>query len=343
MRMRALVRALLILLLSASLAFAQAGQGPFGSSYTITTLAPGVHTLTWTIPPGSPAIGNSTFIVGDSDVVVVDSGFTLKAGEAIIDGLRALTDKPVSMVINTHWHGDHIFGNQAFRKAFPSARFVAHPATRDGIITGEIDYRAANRPKTIARRDELRAQATRTDNENRELSQTEWQVEAWDGDYVLPDLLVEDRLTIVQGGRRLEVRHLGLANTKGDLIVHLPAERVAINGDMAITPMQFAFFSSPRRWVETLGRLASLEADVFVPGHGPVQRDKRFIADLQAMLRSLVEQVDAGMKAGQDLEELKASVKIAVPAGSVYEKASAAALDRLFRIPAIESAVREKG
>ena len=341
--MRAPTLSLLILLAASSLAFAQAGKGPFGSSYTITTLAPGVHTLTWTIPAGSPAIGNVTFIVGDTDVVVVDSGFTLKAGEAIIGGLRAVTTKPVSMVINTHWHGDHIFGNQAFRAAFPSARFVAHPATRDGIVTGEIDYRDANRPKTVARRDELRGKTARTDEENRELARTEWQVEAWEGDYVLPDLLVDDRLTIMQGARRIDVRHLGPANTRGDLVVHLPAERIVINGDMAITPVQFAFSSSPRAWIGTLERLAALDADVFVPGHGPVQRDTRFIIDLQSMMRSLVEQVDAGLNAGQDLDALKARVKIVPPAGSVYEKASAAALDRLFRIPAIESALKEKG
>jgi cyclase len=339
------MRAPIILVLTLAiplLASAQSGKGPYNNSYTINKLAPDVYTVTWALTPGSPAIGNSTFIIGDTDVVVVDSGFSRSAGEAILGALRQITTKPVSMVINTHWHGDHIFGNQVFRAAFPAARFAAHPATREGIITGEVDYREANRPKTEARRAELLAKITRSDDENRELARTEWQIDAWQGDYVLPELLVDQHLTVMQGARRIELLHLGHANTKGDLVVHLPAERILINGDMAITPVPFGFFSSPRPWIQTLDRLAGLDAATIVPGHGPPQSNVQFIRDLQAMLKSVVEQVDAGLKAGLDLEGLKKSVKMVPPAGSVYEKTNPASLDRNFRIPLIESAVREK-
>lgn len=321
---------------------AQPSDGLYGNTYTLTDLGGGVHTLTWVQKPGTFAIGNSSFIVGDDDVIVVDSGFSKATGQAILEGLRKVTAKPVSFVVNTHWHADHIFGNQVFRQAFPSARFVAHPATRDGIITGEVDYRAANRPKTQIRLDELKAKLTRTAAEDQELRQAEMQIESWQGDYVLPDVLVDSTLTIMQGKRQVVITHLGEANTKGDLVVHLPAERIALTGDMAITPMQFAFLSSPRKWIGTLDRLALLDVAVIVPGHGAVQHDRRFIADLQAMLRSVVEQVDAGIKAGLTLEALQKQVKVTPPAGSVYEKASAQALDRLFRLPAIESAFKEK-
>lgn len=335
--------ALLLFCCAAASAAAQTGQGPHGSTYTITALGNGVHTLGWTIKPGTYAIGNSTFIVGDQDVIVVDSGNSRSAGQAILNGLRTVTDKPVSMVINTHWHGDHVFGNQVFRHAFPSVRFVGHPETRQGVITGELEYRDANRPKTQARIAELKEKASRTDDETREMERGVMQVEAWEGDYVLPDLLVEQRLTIMQGTRRVDVLHLGAGNTKGDLVVYLPADRVLISGDMALAPVQFAFFSSPRQWIDTLGKLAAIGATTIVPGHGRVQTDLRFISDLQAMLRSVVEQVDAGLKEGLDLDALKARVTIVPPAGSVYEKANAAAFDQLFRIPAIESAVKEKG
>jgi cyclase len=332
----------LVLLVFPSLTSAQTGTGPFKNSYTIHKLAAGVFTLTWALTPGSPAIGNSTFIIGDTDVIVVDTGLSKAAGEAILGGLRQVTDKPVSMVINTHWHGDHIFGNQAFQTAFPAARFVAHAETRKGIIAGEVEYRDTNRPKTLARRDELNAKATRTEAENRELVTVEMQLEAWQGDYALPELLVDQHLTVMQGSRTIELLFLGQANTKGDLVIHLPAERIAINGDMAITPVPFAFLSSPRAWIQTLDRLAAIDVDMVVPGHGPVQNNKQFVRDLQTMLRSIVEQVDAGLKAGLDVEALKKSVTLTPPADSVYAKISTASLDRNFRIPAIESAVKEK-
>lgn len=341
MTMPTILVALALVVSAAGVVSAQTGSGPYQNTYEITTLADGIHTLTWTTPIGSPVISNATFIVGDNDVVVVDSGLSRSAGEAILEGLRKVTTKPVAMVINTHWHGDHVFGNQAFRQAFPGARFVAHSATRDGIVTGEVGYRDLNRPKLEARLMELRAIATRTEAEDRELARSELQMDAWQGDYVLPDILVDERLTIMQGQRRIDVLHLGHANTPGDVVIHLPAERIVINGDMAITPVQFAFFSSPRAWIQTLERVAALDAAVFVPGHGPVQRDKRFIGDLQTMLRSVVEQVTAGLQEGLNLDALKARVKVVPPVGSVYEKATPASLDRQFRIPAIESAVKE--
>ncbi|MFM8532847.1 MAG: MBL fold metallo-hydrolase [Acidimicrobiia bacterium] len=330
------------LLLVSSVATAQTGTGPFNNTYTINKLAPDVFTLTWALTPGSLAIGNSTFIIGDTDVIVVDTGLSKAGGEAILGGLRHVTDKPVSMVINTHWHGDHIFGNQAFRAAFPSARFVAHAETRHGIITGEMDYRDANRPKTQTRRDELKALAALTDEEKTELARAEMQLEMWEGDYVLPDLLVDQHLTVIQGTRTIELKYLGHANTTGDLMIHLPAERILISGDMAITPVPVAFFSSPRAWIGTLDRLAAADVDTIVPGHGPPQTNTQFVRDLQAMLKSIVEQVDAGLKAGLDVVAMKKSVTLTPPAGSVYAKISAASLDRNFRIPAIESAVREK-
>jgi cyclase len=321
---------------------AQSGDGPYGNKYTINKLTADVYTLTWALTPGAPAIGNSTFIIGDDDVIVVDSGFSRSAGDAILGALRQITNKPVAMVINTHWHGDHIFGNQVFRMAFPAARFVAHPETRLGIITGEVEYRDVNRPKTEARIAELRAKTVRSDDEARELSRAEMLMDVWQGDYVLPELLVDQHLTVMQGARKIEITHLGLANTKGDLVIHLPAERIVISGDVAITPVPFGFLSSPEPWIHTLDRLAAVDAATVVPGHGPPQTDSRFIRDLQAMLRSLVEQVDAGLKAGLDLEGLKKTVKLVPPAGSVYEKTNPASLDRNFRIPIIESVVREK-
>jgi len=339
--MPTLLLALALIVSATGVVSAQTGSGPYRNTYEITALADGVHTLTWTTPIGSPVISNATFIVGDDDVIVVDTGLSRSAGEAILAGLRQVTAKPVSMVINTHWHGDHVFGNQAFRQAFPGVRFVAHSATRDGIVTGEVEYRDLNRPKMAARLTELRAMATRTEAEERELARSELQMEAWQGDYVLPDILVDERLTIMQGRRRIDVLHLGHANTPGDVVIHLPAERLVINGDLAITPVQFAFSSSPRAWTQTLERVAALDATIFVPGHGPVQRDTRFIKDLQTMLKSVVEQVTAGLKAGLDLDALKARVKVVPPAGSVYEKATPTSLDRQFRIPAIESAVKE--
>ena len=81
-------------------------------------------------------------------------------------------------------------------------------------------------------------------------------------------------------------------------MIHLPAERIVISGDMAITPVPFAFHRHRGSWIQTLNRLAAIDAATIVPGHGAPQTDLRFIRDLQAMLTSVVDQVDAGSRPG---------------------------------------------
>ncbi len=76
---------------------------------------------------------NSTIIFLEDGVLVVDTQVTPVTSRAILAEIRKLTDKPVRYVVNTHWHGDHVQGNSAYRDAYPDALFVAHANTRADI------------------------------------------------------------------------------------------------------------------------------------------------------------------------------------------------------------------
>src|SRR5918997_1120008 len=78
---------------------------------------------------------NSLIIVRDADVVVVDAQFIRSATRETIAAIRSLTDKPVGYVINTHWHDDHLAGNQVYQDSFPSVRFVMHENTAADLQT----------------------------------------------------------------------------------------------------------------------------------------------------------------------------------------------------------------
>ncbi len=68
-------------------------------------------------------------IVNAEDVFVVDTHIDPAAARAVIERIKTVTDNPVSVVINTHWHDDHTNGNYVYRDAFPEARFLAYSAT----------------------------------------------------------------------------------------------------------------------------------------------------------------------------------------------------------------------
>src|ERR1044072_5027470 len=111
------------------------------SNFELVKLADGVYVARRTEPPGLTVNANSVFIINDEDVVVVDATLTPGTAKEELAALRKLTDKPVRYVINTHWHDDHILGNQTYRDAFPQADFIAHEMTREYLPTTGLNNR----------------------------------------------------------------------------------------------------------------------------------------------------------------------------------------------------------
>ena len=99
----------------------------------IVKLTDGVYSAVYSEYRMDPIEGNSLIVVGDDGVFVLDSGRTPDAAKTMMSEIRKLTDKPVRFVVNSHWHDDHIFGNQAYQEAFPGVRIIAHRSTREDM------------------------------------------------------------------------------------------------------------------------------------------------------------------------------------------------------------------
>jgi glyoxylase-like metal-dependent hydrolase (beta-lactamase superfamily II) len=236
-----------------------------------------------------------------------------------------LTSLPVRWVINTHWHDDHVFGNQAYEDAFPGVRFLAHRATREAMLTESIpglqtygaeywDKMAAGfedrltkrttprgAPLSPAQADRLRAQAKAVRDFLPKL----------DGIRVLlPTVTVEGDVTLYQGTREIRVLYQGPGNTRGDLAVFLPQERILATGDLLVHPVPFAYGSSIVDWIAALKRLRALDARVFVPGHGPVMNDSAYLDDVTALFEALVREVQAAKARGLSLEDTRKLVTL---------------------------------
>jgi cyclase len=226
--------------------------------------------------------GNSTLIINDDHVIVVDPQGSDAAAVALIDEIRRLTNVPVRYVIDSHWHGDHQGGNAAFRRAFPGVEIVGHSQTVRGI---ENEANAEIRGVASFLRDAVRA--AETDLETRtqdghvltapQLVQLQRFVddevnflEAIPADfrYEVPDRIVDDVLILSDGTRTVEIRHPGRAHTEGDLLVLLPDDGILIAGDILTVPYVVPRSGFPRAHAAVLAEIATMDYEVLVPGHG---------------------------------------------------------------------------
>jgi glyoxylase-like metal-dependent hydrolase (beta-lactamase superfamily II) len=291
----------------------------------IVRLAEGVHAAIRSEFRMDPIESNSLVVIGPDDVMVVDTGRTPHTARRIIGEIRKLTDRPVRLVVNSHWHDDHVFGNQAFEEAFPGVHFIAHRQTRLEMISRSIpslkDYGLEYWSKMAERFEAQLAKGTRPDGsplseaqKTRLLDQArtvrDFLPKIEGQRIVLPTMEIESTVTIHQGKREIRLIHAGSGNTPGDVAVYLPQEKILATGDLLVHPVPFAYGSDIPAWVATLKTLRALDVDVIVPGHGPVMRDPQYLDLVIGLFQSLVDQVTAAKKAGLSLDETRKKLDV---------------------------------
>jgi glyoxylase-like metal-dependent hydrolase (beta-lactamase superfamily II) len=251
--------------------------------------------------------GKTTVIVGERDVLVVDAALFPYAAREDIDEIRRLTNKPVRYLVNTHWHNDHVMGNAEYMKAFPGVAIIGHAETKKDMdlnipnarVRAAKPYadRAAATAALLASGRDAEGRALTTERRcaiERRLRRERQAIEDYqDLVYQPPTLVFREQLVIDLGGREAHVRHLGRGNTSGDVVVHLPADRIVVAGDLLVRPLPYAYDGYPSEWVQTLERVAALGAQIIVPGHGAIMRDNVYLFLVRDLFRSAIEQVNA--------------------------------------------------
>jgi glyoxylase-like metal-dependent hydrolase (beta-lactamase superfamily II) len=321
MRRAAFARIALVSALGASLALSVGGP----SRIALTTVAPGVHVARRVAPPGLILDANSVFIVNDADVIVVDAHATPSSAREALTELRALTPKPVSAVVFTHWHDDHVLGSQVYRDAFPKAAFVAHA----DVPAALADEAAASRRLMLDRAPRMMTElqvaldqnkslsgGASTDEERASYEHDAWlldryQTEAPSAVPVRPTETVHDSMTLTRGARRIEIRSVGHAHSAGDLVIHLPRERVLIAGDLIAWPAPLVGSTShPRTFRSALDTIAAFKPAAIVPGHGPIVRDLAYVQRTARLLDALTSQVGASVARGDEIADTRRVVRL---------------------------------
>ncbi|MFZ5797621.1 MAG: MBL fold metallo-hydrolase [Desulfobulbus sp.] len=230
---------------------------------------------------------NAGIVIGRDGILVVDTLVSAREAKRFIADIRAVSDKPIRYVVNTHYHLDHSFGNGEFAKL--GALIIAH----------------ANDRKTMLQNGAAALQGAKDFGlSEADLAGTEL---AW------PVIAFTDRLEIDLGEQMVELIYPGPSHTDGSLLVFLPDQKLLFAGDALFTGYHpFLAEGNLAAWVKALDAIAALDAQTIVPGHGPLAAGKD-LAEMQEYLvifDKLARELAAG---SSDPEFIAGEMKKALP------------------------------
>ena len=250
---------------------------PFARGYTeedfprVQELAPGVYSYEQLRSAGEELFTTvSLFVVTDEGVLVADGQGSPEETALLVSTIGEITDQPIRHVVISSDHGDHTGGNGAFPAG---VEYWAHPTS-----AATLRWAAENRDPASG------APAI-----------------------PLPTRLVDDRESLELGGRRIDLIFLGRAHTGGDLLVHLPEERILFMSETYLHRVFPAMRSAyPTEWAEMLRAAEAMDVETYVPGHGFVDAPEILARELTVYRRAVEQVVAEGRRlheAGVPLEE----------------------------------------
>ena len=247
----------------------------------VSEVAPGifVHQGRYEVqsPDNRGDIANASFVVGRDAVAVIDTSGSAKMGVELRDAIRAVTDKPIKYVINTHMHPDHVLGNAAFKQ--DDSAFVGHYKLARALGTRKESYLAAN--------EQMLGE------------------DAFEGsEIILPTILIKEPTKLELGGRELLLEPQATAHTDNDLIVTDTKTDTLFLGDLLFSVHVPTIDGSIKGWLALLDEMGERKAARVVPGHGPKTMElPQALEPEQRYLTAIAEDVRQQIADGKTLSE----------------------------------------
>ena len=222
--------------------------------------------------------GNSAVFVTTTGVTLIDTknpGW----GQPLLDKVKTLTDKPVTRVINTHTHYDHVSGNVEM----PSVvEIVAHENTAK-LMTQMNPVSGLGATPNVFK-----------DNPGKGM----------------PKRTFKDKLTIGSGADQINLYYFGPAHTGGDAFVEFPAHRILHAGDTfpnkGLPIMDKSNGGSGVEYANTITKAVNgvPNIDAIINGHTPAQTTPADMREFAGFVREFVTTVQAGKKAGKTIDQV---------------------------------------
>jgi len=253
---------------------------------------------------GGGAVGNAGFVDLGDKIIVFDTFNTQQASEDLKFVAEKITNRPVTWVINSHWHGDHIRGNQTFIDSIIISSQITYSKIRDvhpsrfskqkNDIQGLKSYILSLKEQQIQTNDPHIQYQINSLNELKDSLPTL--------ELVLPNQTFKNEITFQGTQRFAKLFTLGGGHSYCDAMLYIPDEKVIFMGDLLFVNCHPTFFeeTDPLKWRNILKTVEKLEIDVAVPGHGPtgVKEDISKIINYIAELTTIAEK----SKQNEDIE-----------------------------------------
>jgi glyoxylase-like metal-dependent hydrolase (beta-lactamase superfamily II) len=213
-------------------------------------------------------ISNAGFVITDSSVIVFDALGTPSLAWELVQKIRSISDKPITKVIVSHYHADHVLGLEVFKKL--GAQIIAPERGASHYIDTGLGAERL---------------------EERRVSLDPWVND--DTVLVPPDQWLKESTSFTEGGVTFDISLLGKAHSYGDLALLIKPDNVLYSGDIIFEGrVPFVGNADTKGWLKTLTDLQTGGLTALVPGHGPAASDPKVAIELTrnyiAFLRSIM-------------------------------------------------------
>lgn len=293
------------------------GQGilPAAQHFQLQAIAEGVFIAHAKLESGAAC--NAGIIDLGDQTIIFDTFLTPQAATELLSVAETVSTSPVTLVVNSHHHRDHIGGNQVFSA---TTNIVATSITRALILEQAAQQVAMEQEQGAQRLPELEKQlaAARKPAEKQDAQQAlaEWHflqeaLPTWQ--VRLPNLTFDQRLVIYGRDRQVELRTYGGGHSQSDAILYLPTEKIAFMGDLLSVQCHPSLEDGdPGELPRILDLINRLQPQILVPGHGPIgslldiQMMQKYLATMtETALTELAFQTDEGVDIEKRIAQLR--------------------------------------
>lgn len=232
-------------------------------------IAPGVTLLPGGFEPGRGPDGNTIVFDAPGGLVVVDTGRHAWHSDGILAYAEA-RQRPIAVIVNTHWHLDHSSGNGRLKARYPEARVYTTSAIDRVLAPGGFLARNLDGARGMLAGNEI------TDVQREEVQIFLSTMET--PDILRPDVVIEQSGRMRMAGRRFDVHVTDGAATDADVWLYDRRSRVAVIGDLITLPAPFFETACPQRWRAALDEVWQTPFQTVIAGHGEPMNREQFAA-----------------------------------------------------------------